>query len=138
MAVSCSVNPMGMLGFAGPTTMDTRVAEVTVRFVVPDIDPRLAVIVVVPAATGVARPYVVPTVATAESEDFQVTDVVRSFVVLSEYVPVAVNCWLTPTAMLGFVGSSAMETSMSRIAATVAAPGEYEKHKWENKVLPVF
>jgi hypothetical protein len=74
------------------------------------MSPKVAVIEAVPAVTGVASPYLL-TVATLVSEEFHVTDGVRSFVVLSEYIPVAVNSSLAPTATLGFVGSSAMETS---------------------------
>jgi hypothetical protein len=57
--------------------------------------PRLAVIVVVPTATELADPALPPAlliVAVSGLLEFQVTAVLRSCVVLSENVPVAVNC----------------------------------------------
>ena len=53
-----------MEGFAGVTAMETRAAAVTVKPVEPLIEPEVALIVVVPAATAVARPPAL-TVATA-------------------------------------------------------------------------
>jgi hypothetical protein len=76
-----------MLGLAGVTVMDTSVAEVTVSVVDPDILPDIAVIVVEPAATDVAKPLepaALLTAATAAVDEFQVTAVVKSCVVLSE------------------------------------------------------
>ena len=64
---------------------------VTVNVVVPDFAPEVAVKTEVPAATPVARPDEL-TVATDFVPEVQVTDAVISFVVVSEYVPVAVNC----------------------------------------------
>ena len=55
--------------------------------------------VAVPAATPVARPLLL-TVAADVVDEVQVTCVVIFWVVWSEYVPVAVNCWVTPAAML--------------------------------------
>jgi hypothetical protein len=55
----------------------------------------VAVIVVVPAATGVALPLLPAAlliVATDGTDELQVADVVRSCIVLSEKVPVALNC----------------------------------------------
>ena len=46
-----------------------------------------------PAATPVARPPLL-TVAVGVLDEVQVTCVVISWVVESEYVPVAVNCWV--------------------------------------------
>ena len=67
--------------------MDTSVAAVTVSVVDPDVLPDVAVIVVVPAATDVARPLepaALLMVATPAVNEFQVTDVVRFCVVPSE------------------------------------------------------
>ena len=63
--------------------------------VLPWILPNEAVIVVVPVATEVIKPLdpaALLTVVTDVVEDVQVTKAVRFCVVLSEYVPVAVNC----------------------------------------------
>ena len=95
-AANCWVTPTGMLGLAGVTDMEDRVAEVTVRVVLPEILPEVAVMVAVPAATAVARPLLL-TVATDVLDELQVTCVVISWLVPSEYVPEAANCWVTPT-----------------------------------------
>ena len=87
MAVNCWVVAKAMLGLAGVIAMDTSVAAVTVSVVDPDMLPDVAVIVVEPAATDVARPLepaALLMVATPVVNEFQVTDVVRSCVVLSE------------------------------------------------------
>ncbi len=76
-----------MLGAVGVTSIDTSVADVTVRVVLPDLPDKVAVMVTDPAAIGVASPLepaVLLTAATALSDELQVTDAVRSWVVLSE------------------------------------------------------
>ncbi len=82
------------------TVRDTSVALVTVTVVEPEVPPDVAVIVVLPvflpyayacpvplydgpAIVSAEVPAVSPTVAMLESEELQVTDPVRSFVVLS-------------------------------------------------------
>ena len=84
-----------MLRLAGVTDMEVRVAEVTVRVVLPEILPEVAVMVAVPTATDVARPLLL-TVATDVLDEVQVTCVVISWLVPSEYVPEAANCWVSP------------------------------------------
>jgi hypothetical protein len=64
--------------------MDTSGAAVTVNSVLPEIVPNVALIVEVPAATPVARPLMLSTVATAVVPDVQVTNVVMSNDVPSE------------------------------------------------------
>ena len=91
VAVNCWVAPPGTLGLAGVTAMEDRVAEVTVRVVLPATVPEVAVMVVVPAEAAVARPVLL-TVATDGLDEVQVTCVVISKLVVSEYVPVALNC----------------------------------------------
>jgi hypothetical protein len=76
-----------MLEVVGVTAMDTSVAGVTVRVADPDMLPDVAVIVVEPAATDVAKPLepaALLMAATPAADEFQVTDAVRSCVVLSE------------------------------------------------------
>ncbi|MFA6008871.1 MAG: hypothetical protein WC799_02730 [Desulfobacteraceae bacterium] len=70
---------------------------------IPETLPEVAVIVVDPVVTVVTKPPVA-IVATAVLSEFQVTEVVRSFVVLSEKVPVAFNCWVAPNAIFGLAG----------------------------------
>jgi len=71
--------------------MDTRVAEVTVRVVFPETLPNAAATVVEPAETDVASPAL-SIVVTPIFEELHVTCVVRSCLLLSEKIPVAVNC----------------------------------------------
>jgi hypothetical protein len=99
MAVNCWMNPVGTVELPGVTVMEERVAEVTVRFVLPEILPELAVMVAVPAATAVARPLLL-TVADDVFDELQLTSLVTSRLVPSENVPVAANCWETPAGML--------------------------------------
>jgi hypothetical protein len=80
-AANCWVTPTGILGLAGVTDMEDRVAEVTVRVVLPEIVPEVTVMVAamvaVPAATAVAKPVLL-TAATDGLEEVQVTRVVIS------------------------------------------------------------
>ena len=57
--------------------MEVRVADVTVRVVLPEIFPKVAEILAVPTATDVARPLLL-TVATGVLDELQVTWVVMS------------------------------------------------------------
>ena len=110
MAANCFVVPLAMLGFVGVTAIDTSVAGVTVRVVDPDMLPDVAVIVDVPAAAEVASPELF-IVATSAFDECQVTNVVTSIVVPSEYVPVAVSCWAVLRAILELVGVIEIEVS---------------------------
>jgi len=123
--VNCCDAARAILGLVGVTDIDTSVAEVTASEVDPDILPDVAVIVVEPAAADVAlplEPAALLMAATVVDDDFQVTDVVTFCVELSEYVPVAVNCFDVPSAMLGLVGESVMETSVAGVTVSVAVP----------------
>ncbi len=114
-----------MLGLVGLTVMDTSVAEVTVSVVEPDMLPDVAVIVVEPAAAEAASPLepaALLIAATDAADELQVTDCVRSCVVLSENVPVAVNCCVVPEAMLGLAGVIARETSVAGVTHTQVHP----------------
>jgi hypothetical protein len=125
VAVNCCIVPLRMLGLIGVTAMETSIAGVTVRVVDPDILPDIAVIIVEPAATDTAKPLepaALLIAATAAADEFQVTAVVKFCVVLSEYVPVAVNCWVVPSAMLGLVGVTAMDTSVAEVTVSVVEP----------------
>jgi hypothetical protein len=80
----------------------------TVRLVLPVIPLCTAEMVVLPALTPVARPAPLM-VATLVAEEAQVTWLVRFCVLLSEYVPVAVNCCVTPEEIFWLAGVTAME-----------------------------
>src|SRR5438552_11879654 len=114
-----------MLGAVGVTVIVDRFAAVTVSVVLPETPPKVAVIVVVPAATDVARPCDPPAlliVATPVLDELQATWVVRSCVVLSLKVPVAVNCCFVPFAMLGFVGVTAIVVRVAAVTVSVVLP----------------
>jgi hypothetical protein len=82
----------------------------------PEMPPEVAVMVVVPAETAVARPLV-PweslMVAAAGFDELQETEVVKSWVELLEYVPSAVNCVVVFGAMLPLAGVTVIETSVT-------------------------
>ena len=76
----------------------------------------------VPVATALARP-VVEMVATEGVADAQVTWLVRFSVELSEKVPVAVNCWVAPTAMLGLAGVTVIDWRIGAgVTVSIVAP----------------
>ena len=84
MAVNCWVFDGLIDGLEGVTAMDCRVAAVTVRAPLGLTTlPSVAVICEVPAVTPVARPVLVPMVATALLEEAQVTVVVMFLVLPS-------------------------------------------------------
>jgi len=78
-------------------------------------------VVFVPPVKPVAWP---PVVMEAESvfDEAHTTDAVRSCVLLSENVPVAVNCWVCPTTTVGFAGVTAMDTSAGAVTVNCAVP----------------
>ena len=121
VAVNCWLIPTGMVGFAGVTEIDDRVAEFPVRVVLPEMLPEVAVMVVVPVARTVARPVVLIVAATGFKES-QVTSGVISKLVPSEKAPVAVNCWVTPTGMLGFAGVTEMDDRVAELPVRVVLP----------------
>jgi hypothetical protein len=106
--------------------MEDRVAEVTVRVVPPTLAPEVAVMVAIPAATAVAKPVALSTVATDGLREFQVTCLVMSKLVPSEYAPEAANCWcwVTPTStgMLGLTGVTEMEDRVAEVTVRVVLP----------------
>jgi hypothetical protein len=125
VAVNCWVVPLAVLGLVGVIARDTSVACVTVRVVDPDMLPDAAVIVVEPAATEAANPLepaALLIVAMPVLDELQATVVVRFCVELSEKVPVAVNCWVVPLAMLGLVGVIARDTSVAGVTVRVVSP----------------
>ena len=81
VAVKCCVRPLVIVGFAGVTAIDCRVAAVTVSTVEPTT-PSVALIVLVPTPAPVVNPPPV-TVAVPGVPDAHVTEVVRFCVLLS-------------------------------------------------------
>jgi len=84
--------------------------------------PDSAVIVVDPAVTAVASPIepaALLIVATPVLVELQVTAVVKSCVVLSEKVPMAVNCCIAPLAIEELLGTTAMDVSVADVTVWV-------------------
>lgn len=79
VAVNCREPPTAMVGLVGVTTIETRVASVTVRFVEVVIDPKAAVIVAEPSDSALAKPLEF-TVTILLDEGPQVTWLVRFLV----------------------------------------------------------
>ncbi len=75
----------------------------------------------VPVPTPVAKPVLV-IVATVVVPEFHVTLAVRFCVLLSVYVPVAVNCSVNPFAIDGFAGVTAIDTKVAAVTVSVS-PG---------------
>jgi hypothetical protein len=91
------------------------------------IPEKLAVMVLVPSALDVANPLepdVLLIVATPVFKEFQVTNDDKSCVELSVNVPIAMNCWVCPRAMLAvlwFAGVLAsIDLSTSLVTVSVA------------------
>src|SRR5579872_5402790 len=112
-----------MLGFAGVTAIDTRVAGVTVSWLGAErMGPTTAVTSVTPVVMGVARPLVGVALLTAATDfwlEYQVASVVRSIVLLSEKLPVALSCCVTPRGTLGLAGEMAMAVSATVLTVSV-------------------
>ena len=88
--MNCGLVRLATVEFAGVTVMDTK-GFVTVSAAVPEIAPEVAVIVTLPGATAAASPPV-PIEAIKLLVDCQVAVEVRSCVLPSANVPIAVNC----------------------------------------------
>jgi hypothetical protein len=107
---------------------------VIVRLVLPEMLPKVAVMAVVPADTEEAfplEPVALLTVATDAFDELHVTAVVRSCVLLSEKVPVAVNCSDVPRVMPGLTGVTVMDTSVG----INDEPQENKKGEAKNKKM---
>lgn len=93
----------------------------TVTVLVPLMEPELAVIVVVPAASAVTKPLA-ETVAVVTPDDVQVAVLVRSWVLPSVYVPVASNCKVVPSAIEALAGVTAMDSRVGGFTVRVEEP----------------
>ena len=107
VAANCFVVPTAMLEFAGVTEIETRLAPVIVSDAVPETEPEVAVIVVTPVPTLVARP-VESAVAIDEDDEDQVTDWSHCVLPSSKF-PTAMNCCVVPSAIDGVAGLTEIE-----------------------------
>jgi len=124
VAVTCCVVPSAIEGSVGVPAIETSTAVVTVRVVEPLMAPLVAVMSDVPVVPlfGLVASPVPLMVATVVVPDVQVTVFERFWVVLFEYVPVAVNCLLVPAAMLELAGVTAMKTNWAAVTVREAVP----------------
>ena len=100
------------------TASETRVGCRTFRVAEAVMEPEVAVIVALPTPAPEARPAF-PIVATAVADELQFTALVRSCVLPSLYVPVALNCWVVPFAMDAVKGVTDRETRPGALTTTV-------------------
>lgn len=125
VAVNCSLVPSAIDGVAGVTANDTSAAVLTVSVVDPLTEPEVAVIVAVPSPTLLPKPCVgaaLLIVATVAVSEPHCTVLVMFCVLPSVYVPVAVNCSLVPSGMVGIAGVTAIETSTAGLMVSVVEP----------------
>ena len=112
VAVNCCWVPTSIVGPDGDTVIELSDALLTVKDALPETPPDVAVIVVFPAATALATPFVPAVllmVATAVDEELQLTELVRFCVLPSLNVPVATNCAVVVGAIDGVVVATAIE-----------------------------
>jgi hypothetical protein len=107
-----------MEGLDGVTAIEVSEAAETARTVVPVIEPDVAWIVDEPTPTPLARPAVEIVAMLVVSED-QLTELVMFCVVPSLYLPVAVNWSVSPFAMVGFAGVTAIDEREGPVTVSV-------------------
>lgn len=123
VAANGCVIPDGIEGMAGVNAKETNCAGVTVNPVVPTMAPDVADTVVLPTAMLVASPRLF-TDAIVPSAVLQATCAVISRVLPSEYVPVAANCCIVPSAKLPLAGLTASDTRVGAAVTVSAAEPE--------------
>jgi len=101
--------------------IETNVGGVTVNVVEPLIEPKLALIVVMPGSDVLASPWLLM-VATGVLEEFQLTALVRFRVLPSVKVPVALNCCFVPSRMEGLPGVTARDAKTGGVTVRVVEP----------------
>lgn len=112
---------MAAAGLVGVTEIDVNVAAETVRADVPEIELSVAEIVVDPVFLLVARPLL-DMVATDWFDELQVTVDVIFSKLLSEYIPIALNCCVVPLTMVGLTGMTVMDDKVGALIVNVVAP----------------
>jgi hypothetical protein len=117
--IARKIGPAGVI--ASPFAI--RVGAVTVRFVIPVTPFRVALIMVVPAATVVAKPLLATMVATPTADELQAAVLVTGADVPSEKLPVAMKSTVFEkpvTVELG--GVTVIDRSTAAVTVNVAVP----------------
>ena len=120
-ALNCAAVPLAIPGLTGVTAIDVSVAAVIVNVVtsVFPVATSVAVIVVAPNVNAEANPVTGSILAIAGVEEIQVTEDVFTTDVLSELIPIAVNCCVVPLAILGLTGVIARDESVAEVTSNV-------------------
>jgi hypothetical protein len=124
MAMNCWFFPSTTLGFTGVTVIEESRAGVTVS-VTGGLDVMLvnvARMVVVPMLTAVANPWepaALLIVATPMLDEDHVATAVKFCVLESANVPVAVNCWVVPLAILALGGDNVIDDKVDELNVAI-------------------
>jgi len=121
VAVNCCVTPRGTTAAAGEMSSETNSAAVTISVLEPTTSPTAALTFVVPCPRLVASPALLM-FAVEGSSTVQDTVDVRSRLLPSVKVPIAVNCCVVPNGIDGVPGVTAMETRVAGVTVNVVLP----------------
>jgi hypothetical protein len=102
--------------------IDSNTAGVTFNVTLADTDPVVAVITVEPIANVLASPELGLTVETDGVPEVQLTLLVKSAVLASDNVPVAVNCCVNPSGSLGALGATEIDTTTAAVGVDEPPP----------------
>lgn len=120
-AVNFKEVPAAICALAGITVMLASFTLETVNVVEPLTEPKIAEIVLAPAATLVTSPWLL-IVAAAALEELHSTEFVMSCVVLLLKAPVAVNCFVAPIGIVELAGETVTEVRVAFVTVTAAVP----------------
>ena len=123
VAVNDRVVPRNKSAEAGEISIDSSTACVTVSVVDPEMLPEVAVIVVEPVSTDVASPFepdILLMVAILVFDEFQITDEEISCCGPAENVPMAMNCLVVPSTILGFTGVTVIAVMTAGVTVSTA------------------
>ena|SRR5215469_14927392 len=122
-ALNCWFVPRGMVGVIGERAIEINAAGLIVNVATPEIEPDVALIVVEPTLSDCAKPAVggdTLMIATVGSDDVHWAELVRSCIVPSVKMPVALYCCVVPS---GIVANDGVTETLARTAfPTVAEP----------------
>jgi hypothetical protein len=106
---------------AGAMFKATTTGGVTVTLAVPVKDPAVALIVAVPTVLPRAAPAEL-TLAIADADELHAAVLVRFCVLPSLYVPMAVNCCVSPASIEALAGVTLTEARTGEVTVSIAAP----------------
>jgi hypothetical protein len=114
VAIKPTLVPWAMFPLPGCIEIELRLLVSTVTEVLALADSNVADMVAVPTFFAVTRPLTVIGAMPGEDE-LHATTPVTSCLVLSEKVAVALNCWLTSSARVGFMGKMLSEVAVAEV-----------------------